>query len=317
MSEHYSCFSHRNCEYYPCHETWSETAGRTAEFNCLFCYCPLYLRESCPGDPSYFMDRTGRKVKDCSKCIYPHQPENYAHIMQCLMPQDEIIHVQVAELYRDIVRYLGQNCRFDEMDAEAAKAQRTEAELIYEKLFQHRSIDILLHPFEADCVEQKGFRFGDHMVKCAVLEKISPEWVQGGYIYALHAPELRLRGEVLSVLQQYYVESIQVAVLDAARDWLQAYLSRKHSIRHPHFVTDSFGPGFYGMEISAMPVLCECLELNRIGMKLGDDGNLKPLKSIVGIHLVTVHEVAPVIRDCSSCIGNPGGCRMCRRGGGR
>lgn len=317
MSKNYSHFSHRNCEYFPCHETWGESDGETAEFNCLFCYCPLYPNETCPGDPSYFVDKLGRKIKDCSGCIYPHQPENYEYIMQCLMPQDEIIPVQVAELYPDVIRHLGQICRFDEMDPEAANTQRMEAAMVYDKFFQHRCVDILLHPFAADCVGERQFCFGDHTVECTVLEKISHEWIRSGYLYALHAPELRLRGEVLSVLQQYYVESIQVAILDAVRDWLQEYLSRRHSVRDLYFVTDSFGPGFYGMEVGAMPVLCDCLELNRIGMQLGNDGNLKPLKSIVGIHLVTIHEVAPIIRDCSSCMGNPGGCSMCRRGGGR
>ena len=31
----YSFFSHKNCEYFPCHETKD-----TDNFNCLFCYCP-------------------------------------------------------------------------------------------------------------------------------------------------------------------------------------------------------------------------------------------------------------------------------------
>lgn len=37
MSENYKYFAHRECEYFPCH------AGADADdFNCLFCYCPLY-----------------------------------------------------------------------------------------------------------------------------------------------------------------------------------------------------------------------------------------------------------------------------------
>lgn len=313
MSEHYSYFGHETCEYYPCHRGWHETGRNEAEFNCLFCYCPLYSREQCPGTPSYFMDKTGRRIKDCSNCIYPHQPENYEKIISCLMPQDEVLHVEVTELHDRMDYYLRKNCRFDEMDIEAAKAQQMEAKLVYEKFFQHRSVDILLHSFDTTCIGEREFRFGENHVNCAVLERILPEWIRGGYLYGFHAPEFRFRGEVFSVLQQYYLESIQVAVMDAARDWIQAYLTRKHSVRFPHYVTDSFGPGYYGMEICAMPVLCACMDLNRVGMKLDDYGNLKPLKSIIGIHLVTDREVAPVIQDCSSCLGNHGGCSMCRR----
>ena len=69
----YACFSHRECEYYPCHP------GADAErFNCLFCYCPLYaLGEACGGD--YVLLDNG--VKDCSACLYPHRPENYDEII--------------------------------------------------------------------------------------------------------------------------------------------------------------------------------------------------------------------------------------------
>ena len=34
---HYAFFQNRACEFFPCHK------GADAEnFNCLFCYCPLY-----------------------------------------------------------------------------------------------------------------------------------------------------------------------------------------------------------------------------------------------------------------------------------
>ncbi|MEA4968920.1 MAG: cysteine-rich small domain-containing protein, partial [Candidatus Pelethousia sp.] len=44
-----SFFCHKECEYFPCHET-----SHPEEFNCLFCYCPLYaLGERCGGHFSY------------------------------------------------------------------------------------------------------------------------------------------------------------------------------------------------------------------------------------------------------------------------
>ncbi len=46
MKNTYRFFVNKDCEYYPCHES-------VEELNCLFCYCPLYGREYCPGDPEY------------------------------------------------------------------------------------------------------------------------------------------------------------------------------------------------------------------------------------------------------------------------
>ena len=73
----YSFFSHRECEYFPCHSDVSEE-----EFNCLFCYCPLYaMGETCGGN--FLMLDNG--VKDCSDCAFPHRPENYDAIIRELI----------------------------------------------------------------------------------------------------------------------------------------------------------------------------------------------------------------------------------------
>ena len=66
---HYAFFQNRECEFFPCHK------GADAEnFNCLFCYCPLYaLGRKCGGNFRY----TEKGIKDCSNCHFPHKRENY------------------------------------------------------------------------------------------------------------------------------------------------------------------------------------------------------------------------------------------------
>lgn len=67
-------FQHTECEYFPCHAT-----ERPEDFNCLFCFCPLYaLGERCGGNYTY----TEKGVKDCSRCLFPHVRKNYAAIMK-------------------------------------------------------------------------------------------------------------------------------------------------------------------------------------------------------------------------------------------
>lgn len=62
----YKFFANKNCEYFPCHEG-------IENFNCMFCYCPLYaLNKDCGGN--YAILDNG--IKDCSKCIYPHLGED-------------------------------------------------------------------------------------------------------------------------------------------------------------------------------------------------------------------------------------------------
>lgn len=72
MSENYKFVQNKKCEFFPCHDVKDKE-----NFNCLFCYCPLYvLKEDCGGDFSY---KNGKK--DCSKCTIPHTKEGYDHVM--------------------------------------------------------------------------------------------------------------------------------------------------------------------------------------------------------------------------------------------
>ena len=69
----YSFFSHRDCEFFPCHRT-----EHPEDFNSLFCYCPLYaLGDRCGGNFRY----TEKGIKDCTNCTLPHNRENYDYVI--------------------------------------------------------------------------------------------------------------------------------------------------------------------------------------------------------------------------------------------
>ena len=71
-TENFKFFQHKDCEFFPCHATSDEE-----NFNCLFCYCPLYaLGENCGGN--YEITEYG--FKDCSNCLVPHKRSNYDYI---------------------------------------------------------------------------------------------------------------------------------------------------------------------------------------------------------------------------------------------
>lgn len=64
-------FKNISCEYFPCHKVDKEK-----DFNCIFCYCPLYQYKDCGG--KYKILEKG--VKDCSECLIPHK--NYDYIVE-------------------------------------------------------------------------------------------------------------------------------------------------------------------------------------------------------------------------------------------
>lgn len=74
--ENYKFFQNTKCEYFPCHKV-----NDTEDFNCLFCYCPLYaLGEKCGGNYEYLENG----VKSCEKCAFPHKKNNYDSIIERL-----------------------------------------------------------------------------------------------------------------------------------------------------------------------------------------------------------------------------------------
>lgn len=72
MSENYKFVQNKNCEYFPCHQLNNQD-----DFNCLFCFCPLYmLKDKCGGNFTY-----NHGTKDCSDCTLPHGKGAYAYVM--------------------------------------------------------------------------------------------------------------------------------------------------------------------------------------------------------------------------------------------
>lgn len=72
MSENYKFFQNKECEYFPCHPI-----DNVDDFNCIFCYCPLYmLGKDCGGNFKY----NDKGVKSCINCSRPHLRSNYQEI---------------------------------------------------------------------------------------------------------------------------------------------------------------------------------------------------------------------------------------------
>jgi Zn-finger protein len=81
VSDNYKFFQHKECEYFPCHKVLDED-----KFNCLFCYCPLYLVDDCGGNNTF-----NNGVKNCTNCIIPHQAKGYDFIIKKIIDRNKSI----------------------------------------------------------------------------------------------------------------------------------------------------------------------------------------------------------------------------------
>jgi nicotinate-nucleotide--dimethylbenzimidazole phosphoribosyltransferase len=83
MQNSHKFFSNHECKYFPCHKMPDKD-----DFNCLFCYCPLYfLGDKCNGNFKY---GEVNKIKNCVDCSLPHIPEYYGTIVSKLKEKRRI-----------------------------------------------------------------------------------------------------------------------------------------------------------------------------------------------------------------------------------
>ena len=73
----FKMFSHKECEYYPCHSGYDNK-----DMNCLWCYCPLQTKKDCPGILDGNAKWLDNNYKDCSQCTFPHDIENYDKMLK-------------------------------------------------------------------------------------------------------------------------------------------------------------------------------------------------------------------------------------------
>ena len=85
-----SFYANRDCRYFPCHAVEDPDS-----FNCLFCYCPLYmLGERCGGHFRY----TKKGIKDCTNCTIPHRPDAAEYIKNRFAEISERAGIRRSEL---------------------------------------------------------------------------------------------------------------------------------------------------------------------------------------------------------------------------
>ena len=311
-SNSYRFFQNRECEFFPCHEVQDEDT-----FNCLFCYCPLYLDDNCIGSPEYIITGRGQRIKDCSSCLVVHSPEMYDKVIAHLRRQDEIIRVDLRKMKSLLMARLFKITHINDMDEDMRAEHRQVADRVVNGIMtgslatvsNPMEVSVLLQPFAGECVHKGYLEFGNKKIECNVLEQIDAAGVEKGYLYAFHAPDVDLESAG-SVLEQYYMEAFQVACMDVIRGWLQGYLERKNSVYEKMYCSPSFGPGYYGMGMDAVPELFGLMDASQVGVSWNGE-RMSPKMSLVGTYLIAGEDVYAVDSDCRDCIGQSGGCEFC------
>jgi uncharacterized 2Fe-2S/4Fe-4S cluster protein (DUF4445 family) len=143
----------------------------------------------------------------------------------------------------------------------------------------------------------------DHVFTCHAFEQIDPKKVKGAYVYVITAGDFAL--EDSPIMDQLLADIWGTAFTDAAREQLQSKLSEEE------FLSNGFGPGFYGMDVKQMADIAGLVDPEKIGVQVRSSSILVPLKSCAGIFFVMDEEFQLVSLECEDCRGTVTSCSLC------
>ncbi len=162
-----------------------------------------------------------------------------------------------------------------------------------------------------DILTVKGRTF-----QCNPFSLMSPSAVKGVYLYAITAGDFSVDDR--EIMDQLYADMWGTSYLDAGRKTLAEYIladfsaiSKSGRREEKVIVTDSFGPGFYGMEAGDTRKIVELIDGSKIGVECRESGMMVPLKSCAGIYLIVEEGTVLPSIHCEACLGSDISCNMC------
>ncbi|MGI6006314.1 MAG: hypothetical protein ACOX8E_02340 [Ruminococcus sp.] len=220
--------------------------------------------------------------------------------------------VPVQQLKSETLHYMMIKCGLRRKNSSTALYRKKTLDM-WETYFRGRTINLYWKPFSKECVKTDAFLFHGQKIPCAILPMIRPEDLRGGFQYLFCAPMV-YTDDSLSLLERFLADSLQGALLDAARDYLRLFLLRqtRTKTQEIQYLTPSFGPGFFGMDMAAVRILYNDMDGKDTGIIVNDYGMMEPLKSVIGMYLTLGREVVFPVRDCSGCLAGHRGCEFCK-----
>ncbi|AET67256.1 vitamin B12 dependent methionine synthase [Desulfosporosinus orientis DSM 765] len=178
-----------------------------------------------------------------------------------------------------------------------------------EDVYHQLEIKALISEYEKTCADGINMLLDGKLFTCNALAQIPTEEIEGIYIYLLTVGELNV--SEASILNQVYYDMWQNAYMDAGQEILRQYLQGL-SCNTGRYVSNNFGPGLYGMDISQLEQFFAILDGEKICLKLLDSGFMSPTKSYAGFFLVTNSKQNFLGNTCENCSSSGKACIYCQ-----
>jgi hypothetical protein len=229
----------------------------------------------------------------------------------------EVINISRDKIKSAAADYFEAICGFNR-DREKYASMFQQGLRVREEIFSGVGLQAVVRRFSAEGLSGADLILGEVKFKCTAFERLSQESVVAIYAFIISGKGFEL--EQGPLMEQFYADTWGTAYIDAGRDELRALLGLRHdaSLKATEtkpgnlFITDSFGPGYYGMSTDQIKLFFEILDSKQIGVELAGDSVMLPLKSCAGFFVITDGNSAIPGSDCRSCSAEASGCNFCR-----
>jgi hypothetical protein len=226
-----------------------------------------------------------------------------------VMMDEFVVRFSLPELYESAFLRLKAACRFD-LAKEMHARMLDDAVAAYRDWAAGAEIRAVAARFAPVALRGRALDVAGVAFECPAFEQMEARNLTRLIVYAV-----ALRADAPpapDVSRMFYADLWENACLEAALRALRAELAA----RSDGVLSDSFGPGYYGMDVLEMKNLARVLDFGKIGAEVLDNGMIRPQKSCAGI-LFAVRDAARMPADaCRDCIGDRNGCAFCILRGG-
>jgi hypothetical protein len=205
---------------------------------------------------------------------------------------------------------------------EKSKKMLEAAYKINDEIEKSLKIKSSVSPFDNFVMEEDTLIVENISFRSNPFSLIRRNQIMAVYFYIITAGDFYFEDRKIS--DQLYADMWLTSYLDAGRknlrkDLLMHYYSKLPNKEAPKEVTisDSFGPGFYGMNTKDVEKIFQLVDSAEIQVECMDSGIMLPLKSCAGIYMIVEEGTLLPELKCENCIGNRMNCNMCNVKGDR
>lgn len=220
--------------------------------------------------------------------------------------KDKVFIYEKEEAFEHARSFFIKACRFDLQKLRHQKMFQDALELLHHKK-ESFQMKVICTQFDKDAYGDDRIAVAGKTIACNGFSRIQKKYVENIYMCVITAGDWHLQS---NTKEQVYMDIWGTAFVEGAKILFEE--KRMENLEVGQFLSDPFGPGYYGIPSEDTKKFASILDTQKIDVHVKESGIMVPLKSMAAIYLVTNNKSILPPLSCSQCFGRLEGCKLCR-----